>query len=203
MKNPALMSVARVVAACATALLMAGSVGRAAETLPPPAMYPAGTWQGKSVAVVRVLNRLDSAVGTVRVPVGGTTRYESLQIGVARCLASAPTLRTDAAAWMDVQDTRAEGPTFHGWMMEAEPALGVFESPLYDIRVMGCEGDDVAPLLPQLEHPPAPPMPGTRPEGEAGAPSSTPGTEGTVAPPAPPQPSTGDSSSSGVDQTPR
>ncbi len=153
---------------------------RGAEPLAPPAIYPAGTWQGKSEAVLRVLNRLDGHVETIHVTAGGTVSYQHLTIGVARCLENAPTLRTDAAAWIDVQDTRTQDPGFHGWMLAAEPSLGIFENPLYDIRVTGCAGDAVAPALPQLEHPPVPPLPGAKsdtggatPETPGGAPPAT------------------------------
>ncbi len=148
----------------ASVLIGAGSA-LAAEPLAPPAMYPPNTWQGKSTAVVRVLNRLDSRVETIKVPVGGTSQYETLAIGVTRCLLHAPTARQDAAAWLDIQDRRAEGAVFHGWMLAAEPSLGILESPIYDVHVVTCEGNDVQPMLPALEHPPVPPLPGRKPDG--------------------------------------
>ena len=147
----------------------------AAEPLAPPAMYPADTWQGKGTAVIRVLNRLDSHVETLTLPVGSAQHYEALDITVARCLLHAPTLRRDAAAWLDVQDRHEQGAVFRGWMLAAEPSLGVFESPIYDIRVVTCQGEDVPPVLPALEKPPVPPMPGsTAPAVSGDAPSSAP-----------------------------
>ncbi|WP_415485757.1 DUF2155 domain-containing protein [Acetobacter sp.] len=148
----------------------------AAEPLAPPAMYPADTWQGKGTAVIRVLNRLDSHVETLTLPVGSAQHYEALDITVARCLLHAPTLRRDAAAWLDVQDRHEQGAVFRGWMLAAEPSLGVFESPIYDIRVVTCQGEDVPPALPTLEKPPVPPMPGT----------TAPASSGDAATPSPP-----------------
>ncbi|MCH4091426.1 DUF2155 domain-containing protein [Acetobacter sp.] len=147
----------------ASVLVLSGAAV-AAEPLAPPAMYPRNTWQGKSTAVVRVLNRLDSRVETVKIPVGETSHYETLEIGVTRCLQHAPTARQDAAAWLDIQDRRAEGATFHGWMLAAEPSLGILESPIYDVHVVTCEGNDIQPMLPTLEQPAVPPLPGKKPD---------------------------------------
>jgi hypothetical protein len=68
-------------------------------------------------------------VEVLSVPVGGTAHYKNLEIGVARCVARPPTLAPDAAAWLDLRDTHPDGVAFHGWMLAAEPALGVLESP--------------------------------------------------------------------------
>ncbi|NHO20220.1 DUF2155 domain-containing protein [Acetobacter oeni] len=157
---------------------------RGAEPLAPPAIYPADTWQGKSEVVLRVLNRLDAHVETIHVPAGGSVHYQNLNIGVARCLENAPTLRTDAAAWVDVQDTRTQGPGFRGWMLAAEPSLGIFENPLYDIRVTGCAGNDVPPALPEPVHPVVPPLPGKPKDTDGGTNPSDNGNDqtGTVAP---------------------
>ena len=162
-----LMRSGQVFLGLASVLVGAGSA-LAAEPLAPPVMYPPNTWQGKSMAVVRVLNRLDSRVETVKIPVGGTSHYETLEIGVTRCLLHAPTARQDAAAWLDIQDRRAEGAVFHGWMLAAEPSLGILESPIYDVHVVTCEGNDVQPMLPTLEHPAVPPLPGTRDSSQSG-----------------------------------
>ncbi|MFT8806175.1 MAG: DUF2155 domain-containing protein [Acetobacter aceti] len=140
----------------------------AAEPLAPPAMYPPNTWQGKSTAVVRVLNRLDSRAETIRVPVGEMSHYETLEIGVTRCLLHAPTARADAAVWLDIQDQRAEGAAFHGWMLAAEPSLGILESPIYDVHVVTCEGNDVQPMLPTLTPPAVPPLPGKSDSSQSG-----------------------------------
>ncbi|MBS0960305.1 MULTISPECIES: DUF2155 domain-containing protein [Acetobacter] len=124
--------------------------------LAPPAIYPADTWQGKSVAVVRVLDRLDAHVELVTVPVGTTGHYKSLDITPRRCLQRPPTLSPDSAAWLDLHDTRKEGAVFNGWMLEAEPWAGVFESAGYDVRMVRCEGQDASPALPALPVPAVP-----------------------------------------------
>ncbi|MFT8675899.1 MAG: DUF2155 domain-containing protein [Acetobacter sp.] len=122
----------------------------------PPVAYPAQTWQGKTVAVVRVLDKLDAHVDVLSVTVGTPLRYKALDITARRCLLRPPTLSPDAAAWLEVQDTHPNGVAFKGWMLAAEPGVGVFESPVYDVRMVRCEGADTAPALPPLPKPVVP-----------------------------------------------
>lgn len=168
-------------------LCLATAPALAAQPVAPPAMYPADTWQGKETAVVRVLNRLDSHVETLRIKGGGTTRYETLELTVGRCLLQAPTLRRDAAVWMDIVDSRSEGASFHGWMLAAEPSLGILESPIYDVRIVTCEGADAAPALPALAQPSIPSLPG----GDAASPAAEMRQGGEAAGTTPPRPSSG------------
>ena len=142
------------------------------EALAPPAMYPATTWQGKGVAVVRVLDRLDAHVEVLSVPVGTMAHYKSLDITPGRCLQRPKTLSPDAAGWLELHDIHPNGATFKGWMLAAEPALGVLESAVYDVRMVRCEGNDVAPALPPLPVPAVPVLaqpsgPDALPAGEA------------------------------------
>ncbi|KXV79076.1 hypothetical protein AD953_03565, partial [Acetobacter malorum] len=65
-------------------------------------------------------------------------------------------LSPDAAGWLELHDTHPDGATFKGWMLAAEPGLGVFESAVYDVRMVRCEGADVAPMAPPLPTPAVP-----------------------------------------------
>lgn len=144
------------------------------EALAPPAIYPANTWQGKATAVVRVLDRLDAHVEVLSVPVGTTAHYKSLDITPGRCLQRPKTLSPDAAGWLELHDTHPDGATFKGWMLAAEPALGVLESAVYDVRMVRCEGNDVAPALPPLPVPAVPVL--EQPVGPAALPATGDGT---------------------------
>lgn len=135
------------------ALSAAHAVG---TPLAPPAVYPPNTWQGKSTAVVRVLDRLDTHVEVISIPVGTTAHYKSLDITAGRCLERPQTLSPDAAGWLELHDTHPDGATFKGWMLAAEPGLGVFESAVYDVRMVRCEGENVAPAAPPLPTPSVP-----------------------------------------------
>lgn len=174
----------QIVRKVALACVMAGSAGAGAVSvahavgtpLAPPAIYPPNTWQGKATAVVRVLDRLDAHVEVISVPVGTTAHYKSLEISAGRCLERPQTLSPDAAGWLELHDTHPDGATFKGWMLAAEPALGVFESAVYDVRMVRCEGDNVAPAAPPLPTPSLPVLtqpsgatpPSTRSDGGAG-----------------------------------
>ncbi|GEL00527.1 hypothetical protein AME01nite_30250 [Acidomonas methanolica NBRC 104435] len=135
------------------ALAVAGGGARAAEAVAPPVMYPATLWQGRGEAVVRVLNRMDSHVETLTVPVDGVGSYKTLHIAVHRCLDRPATLAADAAVSASVTDDTDPTTKFDGWMLANEPALSVFASPLYQIRVVSCEGDQRDPGVPPLPAP--------------------------------------------------
>ncbi|KXV65010.1 hypothetical protein AD949_05410 [Acetobacter orleanensis] len=138
--------------------------------LAPPAVYAPGVWQGKGTAVVRVLDRLDAHVEVLTIPAGTTAHYKSLDLTAGRCLERPKTLSPDAAGWLELHDTHPDGATFKGWMLAAEPGLGVFESAVYDVRMVRCEGADVAPMAPPLPTPAAPvlaPSGGDKPASDA------------------------------------
>lgn len=141
----------------------------AQEIVAPPAIYPADTWQGRTVATVRVLDTLDSSVQVLTIPVGQDATFRALTIHVGACRDRPATLTPDAAGWLAVRDTRQDGPGFSGWMLAGEPFLGVFQDPVYAVRLIGCAGDPVAPVPPPLAAlaaattPPADqPVPGTQ-----------------------------------------
>lgn len=149
--------------------------------LAPPAIYGQGVWQGKGTAVVRVLDRLDAHVEMISVPTGTTAHYKSLDISAGRCLERPKTLSPDAAGWLELHDTHPDGATFKGWMLAAEPGLGVFESAVYDVRMVRCEGADVAPMTPPLPTPAVPVL--TPSAGDQSAPTGdVPGNGGSHAP---------------------
>ncbi|GAA4475840.1 hypothetical protein GCM10023157_05510 [Gluconacetobacter asukensis] len=122
----------------------------AQEIVPSPAIYPADTWQGRTVATVRVLDTLDSSVQVLTIPVGQDATFRALTIHVGACRDRPATLTPDAAGWLAVRDTRQDGPGFSGWMLAGEPFLGVFQDPVYAVRLIGCAGDAVAPVPPPL-----------------------------------------------------
>ena len=159
----------RIACRLATALLLvplpAGAV-LAAEPITPPAMYPPDSWEGRSAAVVRVLDKLDAHVETLTIPAGQAASYKSLGVAVRSCLQHPPGLSPDSAAFLSVQDTNA-APVFSGWMFSAEPFIAVFESPVYGVQLVSCGGVDVAPAAPPLLPPPP-----ARAETDPGAPNA-------------------------------
>lgn len=151
------------------AFSMAGSA-LGATPVAPPAMYPATIWQGRTTAVIRVLDRLDSHLETLTVPVGGSASYHSLNVAVERCVSRPETLPADSAALLHLKDATDETrPPFDGWMLAQEPAVATYGSPLYDVRVISCGGETVAPQAGPLPVTKAPQLTDTSvPEEEGG-----------------------------------
>ncbi|MCE2578988.1 DUF2155 domain-containing protein [Gluconacetobacter entanii] len=163
----------------------------APQWLPPPAMYPPDTWKGRGSAVVRILDKLDAHVQVLDIPAGQDATYKSLTLHARACLERPPTLAADTAAWLSVHDAHEGMMPFDGWMLRQEPALGVFQNPLYDVQVVGCGGADVAPIPPPLavvqQQQAAPPVtPGAESTAPAPVTAAAPPPQGTTALPPPP-----------------
>ncbi|CAM2907021.1 hypothetical protein CFR75_10095 [Komagataeibacter xylinus] len=174
-------------------------LAHATEWLAPPAIYPPDMWQGRTVAVVRVLDKLDAHVVLLNVPVGQDMPYKSLTLHATSCLQRPATLPADSAAWLDVHDAHEGMAAFQGWMAVAEPATGVFQNPLYDVQLVGCAGDNVAPMPPPLAAvatpteaapvmDPAVATPNGQPAPSGAAPSVPPAAPQPVSPPLPAMP---------------
>ncbi|QDH24544.1 DUF2155 domain-containing protein [Neokomagataea tanensis] len=140
------------VIACCTLPKAWGAVG-----ITPPQMYAPQTWQGRSNAVLHVMNRLDAHLETISVPVGSSTTFRTLSISVDACVSRPPSLAADSGALLHLKDTGdATRPAFDGWMLANEPGLAVYGSPLYDVRVVSCDGQMVEPNpgpLPEAKKP--------------------------------------------------
>ena len=154
----------------ATLAILAGSAAFGAEPVTPPAMYPPNTWEGRTGAVVQVLDRLDQHVETMTIEAGRNATYKSLTIAVRSCLQHPPGLPSDAAALLSIADRHATSSDFAGWMFAAEPFVAVFQSPIYGVHLISCGGAPTAPAAPPL--PPASlPPPGVQ-APDANAPSA-------------------------------
>lgn len=142
--------VSALAASLLAALVPAGRAAQAAEAITPPAIYPPNSWEGRSAAIVRVLDKLDAHAQTLTIPAGQHGSYKSLGIVVHSCLQHPPGLPPDAAASLTIQDAHATGTPFSGWMFSAEPFIAVFESPVFAVQLVSCDGAGVAPAAPPL-----------------------------------------------------
>jgi hypothetical protein len=116
-----------------------GTEQRAPATkLQPPDLSPPDSWQPRTKATLRVMNKIDSTVQTLSVPVGGSVDFESLTIRLSGCYVRPPDLPADAAAHLKITDSRPEQPGFDAWMLQNEPALNMLEHPVYDVQLAGC-----------------------------------------------------------------
>ncbi len=110
----------------------------------PPAQQPLGPpvppveWVPQGSVELRALDKVTARTATLAGKVGDTLRFGTLSITVRQCLTRPPDRAADAAAWVDITDSRPDAPGFHGWMVLSAPALGVLEHPLYDVRLAAC-----------------------------------------------------------------
>jgi hypothetical protein len=111
--------------------LLAGAGGAAAQQ----------AWVPQRVAELQALDKVTARVTTLRVPVDRPERFGSLTITVRACNARPPDEVPDAAAWLEITDSRAPAngaAVFRGWLFANAPGVNMLQHPVYDIRVMEC-----------------------------------------------------------------
>jgi hypothetical protein len=119
-------------AVLATSLLAVGVIGAAGAQQ---------GWVAQQVAELQALDKVTARVSTLRVPVNRPAQFGSLTITVRSCNARPPDEVPDAAAWMEITDSRAPAngsAVFRGWMFANAPGVNMLQHPVYDIRVMEC-----------------------------------------------------------------
>jgi hypothetical protein len=100
-------------------------------------------WVPQQVAELQALDKVTARVSTLRVVVNQPAQFGSLTIAVRSCNARPPDEVPDAAAWMEISDSRAPAngaAVFRGWMFANAPGVNMLQHPVYDIRVMECRG---------------------------------------------------------------
>jgi hypothetical protein len=98
-------------------------------------------WVAMRSARLQALDKVTARVTILEAPVGGSVPFGSLTIRVQSCQGRAPEEVPDAAAWMEITDSRAAAgspPSFRGWMFANAPGVNMLEHPVYDIRVLEC-----------------------------------------------------------------
>ncbi|MGH7072334.1 MAG: DUF2155 domain-containing protein, partial [Acetobacteraceae bacterium] len=103
------------------------SVGTAPAPPPPP------EWLPRHSAVLQIVEKIDATHRDLTVPVGGTAALGRLEIEVKACLVRPPGQERDAAAYLDIVGKDKAKPLFQGWMLAAEPAVSIFQDPIYDV----------------------------------------------------------------------
>jgi hypothetical protein len=108
---------------------------------PLPGAPPTGVaqpWQPRNAAELQALDRIDDRSATLNVPVGQTIQFEHINITVRACVVRPPDQAADAAAFLQIVDSRASAPAFSGWMLVAEPFVSMLQHPTFDVRVLAC-----------------------------------------------------------------
>ena len=125
------MRAGRLAAALAAAPLLAAPMRNVA----------AQDWVPRQSAELQVLDKVTARVSVLRANVGQTARYGTLAIAVRACNARPPEEVPDAAAFLEVTDSRRAGGSqqvFRGWMFANAPGVSMLEHPVYDVRVLDC-----------------------------------------------------------------
>ena len=103
------------------------------QDLPPP---PA--WLPRTTAILQALDKVNARSAVLTVPVGRQTKFGSLTITVKVCVVRPPGVPADAAAFLEVSDSKGDRTGFSGWMLRSAPAVSMLEHAVYDIRTVGC-----------------------------------------------------------------
>ncbi|MCX7373069.1 MAG: DUF2155 domain-containing protein [Alphaproteobacteria bacterium] len=106
-----------------------------------PALAAAQAWLPRQNVRLQALDKVTARVTVVDARVGEAVRYGTLTITVRACNARPADEVPDAAAWLEIFDSRmtpAQGAAFRGWMFANAPAVSMLEHPVYDVRVLEC-----------------------------------------------------------------
>ena len=106
----------------------------------PPAKpdTPAIGWVSRDTADLTVLDKVSAQSVPLTLKVGQRADNVSLSITLRNCVVRPPDMPADSAAYLDIIDSRPGAPGFHGWLFANEPAVSMFEHPIYDIRLVNC-----------------------------------------------------------------
>jgi hypothetical protein len=109
------------------------------NTAPSPPQPIQLTWQPQGSAQVQVLDKVNAQSAVLDVKVGQQGKFGSLTIQVQACKIHPADQARDSAAYLTITDSHADVPGFQGWMLANEPSASMLQSPIYDVRVVGCQ----------------------------------------------------------------
>jgi hypothetical protein len=109
------------------------------NTAPSPPQPILLNWQPQGSAQVQVLDKVNAQSAVLDVKVGQQGKFGSLTIQVQACKIHPADQARDSAAYLTITDSHADVPGFQGWMLANEPSASMLQSPIYDVRVVGCQ----------------------------------------------------------------
>lgn len=98
-------------------------------------------WVARPQAQLQLLDKVTARISLLEAPVGRPTAFATLSILVRACNARPADEVPDAAAWLEVTDSRrreADKIAFRGWLFANAPAVNMLEHPVYDLRILEC-----------------------------------------------------------------
>ncbi|EFH11223.1 DUF2155 domain-containing protein [Teichococcus cervicalis] len=108
--------------------------------LPAAAQQDPG-WVAARTAKLQALDKVTARVTVLETPVNQPIQFGTLRVTVRACNARPPEEVPDAAAWLEVLDTRNDpngAAAFRGWMFANAPGVSMLEHPVYDLRILEC-----------------------------------------------------------------
>jgi hypothetical protein len=106
---------------------------------PPPAFVERpNVWLPAGTVRLQALDKVNAQAVALTIKVGQSATFGSLTITAKACVTRPADQPADAAAFLDVTDSRPDSPGFDGWMLQAEPSVSMMQHPIYDLRVAGC-----------------------------------------------------------------
>jgi hypothetical protein len=99
-------------------------------------------WEPKREAELQALDKVTARITILKAPLNRPVTFGTLRVTVKACNARPPEEVPDAAAWLQVDETRNDSgsgrPVFQGWMFANAPGVAMLEHPVYDLRVLEC-----------------------------------------------------------------
>ena len=124
------------------ALLVAGpAMAQTPAPIPAPPASPSGpdAWLPRGTAELVLLDKLRAQPANVAIRTGQSASFGTLTITLKSCATRPPDQPQNAAAFLEIADSRGTAPPFRGWVMSNTPAVSMFEHPVYDLRLAACK----------------------------------------------------------------
>jgi hypothetical protein len=122
-------------------LLAVAPVAMASVAIAPAMAQLDPGWVGMRTASLQALDKVTARITILEAPLNQPVAFGTLQVIVRACNARPSEEVPDAAAWLEVRETRNDSkgvPVFQGWMFANAPGISMLENPVYDLRVLQC-----------------------------------------------------------------
>jgi hypothetical protein len=129
----------------AMALALGGGLQTRAQTQGPAPSAPAApapsapdAWLPRGAAELLMLDKLRAQPATLTIKIGQSETFGALTITVRACMVRPADQPQNAAAFLEITDSRSTAPAFRGWVLSNAPSVSQFEHPVFDLRLAGC-----------------------------------------------------------------
>jgi len=113
---------------------------------------PSGLATAETVAVLQGLDKTTARVSRLDAPIDKPVRFGTLVITARACIKRPPEEPPETTVFLEIDEVRPGDATsvvsqrvFSGWMFASSPAVSALEDPIYDINLLDCKSDNVAP----------------------------------------------------------